>query len=87
MPFYQRLCILTSQHKLFHRDSEMKCGVIQQNAGVMWQCTAWCQCCFVLNGIHCAADKFERMVAAKRYFIDGDANALKPFPGGSEPGS
>jgi len=33
------------------------------------------------------ADKFERMKAAKAYFLDGDAGALKRFPGGSEPDS
>lgn len=32
-------------------------------------------------------DKLERAKAAYRYFIEGDREALKDFPGGSEPGS
>lgn len=32
-------------------------------------------------------DKFERMRAVFAYYLNGDAHALKPFPGGSEPGS
>ncbi|KAG1676624.1 hypothetical protein FOA52_008753 [Chlamydomonas sp. UWO 241] len=31
-------------------------------------------------------DKHERMIAIVKYYVDGDENALKPFPGGSEPG-
>ncbi|KAK9837243.1 hypothetical protein WJX81_001335 [Elliptochloris bilobata] len=41
----------------------------------------------VMVHINYHPDKYERMVAAKRYFIDGDTSALKAFPGGSEPGS
>ena len=32
-------------------------------------------------------DKTERMEAAIRYYLKGDHEALKPFPGGSEPGT
>lgn len=32
-------------------------------------------------------DKVPRMAAAMRYYWEGDARALDPFPGGSEPGS
>ncbi|CAK0787073.1 hypothetical protein CVIRNUC_010289 [Coccomyxa viridis] len=32
-------------------------------------------------------DKLERSKAVYRYFIEGDRNALKDYPGGSEPGS
>jgi hypothetical protein len=32
-------------------------------------------------------DKTERMEAAIRYYLKGDHDALKPFPGGSEPGT
>lgn len=32
-------------------------------------------------------DKSNRMRAAIKYYLDGDEDALKGFPGGSEPGS
>ncbi|XRA96823.1 arabinosyltransferase [Pycnococcus provasolii] len=32
-------------------------------------------------------DKYERMVAIIKRYVDGDNRALDPFPGGSEPGS
>lgn len=32
-------------------------------------------------------DKYERMLAAVKYYVDGDDQALASFPGGSEPGS
>ncbi|GBF91185.1 glycosyltransferase [Raphidocelis subcapitata] len=32
-------------------------------------------------------NKHERMKAVMAYYLDGDKNALAPFPGGSEPGS
>ena len=32
-------------------------------------------------------DKYERMVAIIKRYVDGDRKALDPFPGGSEPGS
>lgn len=32
-------------------------------------------------------DKHARMLAAIKYYVDGDDHALEPFPGGSEPGS
>ena len=32
-------------------------------------------------------DKHARMLAAIKYYVDGDVHALEPFPGGSEPGS
>jgi hypothetical protein len=32
-------------------------------------------------------DKHERMIGVVKYYVDGDEGALKPFPGGSEPGS
>jgi len=31
-------------------------------------------------------DKHERMLAVVKYYVDGDGDALKSFPGGSEPG-
>jgi hypothetical protein len=38
-------------------------------------------CVFVMQ------DKHERMKAAVKYYLEGDDNALKGFPGGSEPGT
>lgn len=32
-------------------------------------------------------NKHERMKAVMQYYLQGDKAALKPFPGGSEPGS
>ncbi len=32
-------------------------------------------------------DKHERMLAVFKYYLDGDEDALKHFPGGSEPGT
>ena len=32
-------------------------------------------------------DKYERMLAAIKYYVDGDDKALQSFPSGSEPGS
>lgn len=32
-------------------------------------------------------DKHERMKAVFKYYLDKDEGALKPFPGGSEPGT
>ena len=32
-------------------------------------------------------DKYERMLAAIKFYVDGDDKALQSFPSGSEPGS
>ena len=41
----------------------------------------------VMIHINYHPDKYPRMLAAIRYYVDGDENALQSFPGGSEPGS
>ena len=39
--------------------------------------------------IHCNfhPNKSERMAAIIKYYLENDDEALKPFPGGSEPGT
>lgn len=40
----------------------------------------------VMVHINYHPDKHERMQAVFKYYVDGNKEALKPFPGGSEPG-
>ena len=43
------------------------------------------RCCALCADYH--PDKHERMKAVFKYYLDKDEAALKPFPGGSEPGT
>ena len=41
----------------------------------------------VMIHINYHPDKYDRMMAVVKYYVDGDDHALEQFPGGSEPGS